>query len=185
LLNLHNSSHLLSPHHKWAHLLLIFWSEVMRKTLSKMLTSTESNDASVIFLWKIAYVIPAVIWWWNYLRHLCLDDVIMLLYSLYAFITLPFDILHLLSQYMCEKWIIAHICYVIGFASKTGRDTMQSQIYDSNLDCVASVFDWASNAPMTLDSVVVSIVARQMLSVSPGSFYDTNCWVLPRADNGL
>ena len=27
LLNLHNSSHLLSPHHKWAHPLLILWSE--------------------------------------------------------------------------------------------------------------------------------------------------------------
>jgi hypothetical protein len=27
MLTMHNSSHLLSPHHKWAHPLLNFWSE--------------------------------------------------------------------------------------------------------------------------------------------------------------
>jgi hypothetical protein len=94
----------------------------MEKALQMMLTSTKSNDVPVIFLWKIAHVLSAILWWWYYLRHLCLDDVIKLLYSPYAFIALSFDILHLWLQNMCGKWILAHICYAFGFAPKTGCD---------------------------------------------------------------
>jgi hypothetical protein len=87
----------------------------MRKTVTMVMTSTESNDASVIFLWKTVHVIFVILWWWYYLRHLYLDDVIKLLYSLYAFIALTFNILHLWRQRMCGKWILAHICYAFGF----------------------------------------------------------------------
>jgi hypothetical protein len=34
---------------------------VMKKTLPKMLTHTKSNDAPVIFLWKIAHVLSVVL----------------------------------------------------------------------------------------------------------------------------
>jgi hypothetical protein len=91
-----------------------------------MLTSTKSNDAPVIFLWKIAHVISVVLWWWNYLRHLCLDDVIKLLYSLYTFIALSFDILHLWRQHMCGKWILAHICYVFSFVGLGKKPVTQN-----------------------------------------------------------
>jgi hypothetical protein len=90
----------------------------MKKTLQMMLTSTKSNDAPVIFLWKSVHVL----FYWTLmmilLRHYCPDDVIKLLYSLYAFIALSFDILHLWHQYMCEKWILTHIWYAFGFAPK-------------------------------------------------------------------
>jgi hypothetical protein len=56
------------------------------------------------------------------LRYYDLDDVIKLLYSLYAFIALSFHILHLWRQHMYGKWILAHICYAFGFAPKTGCD---------------------------------------------------------------
>jgi hypothetical protein len=94
----------------------------MRKTLMRMLTITESSDAPNIFLWKITPDISNVLWWWNYLIHLCLDDVIKLLYALYVFIALSFDILHLWCQHMCGKWILEHICYAFGFGPKTGCD---------------------------------------------------------------
>jgi hypothetical protein len=87
-----------------------------------MLTSTRSNDVPVIFLWKITHVLFVVLWWWYYLRHLCLGDVIKLLYSPYSFIALSFDILHLWRQHMCGKWILTHICYAFGLAPKTGCD---------------------------------------------------------------
>jgi hypothetical protein len=97
----------------------------MKKTLMKILMSTESNDAPVIFLWEITHVISAILWWYC-LRYLCLDDVIKLFYSLYAFIALSFDILHLWCQHICEKWILAHICYAFGFAPRTGCDSLQN-----------------------------------------------------------
>jgi hypothetical protein len=56
------------------------------------------------------------------LRYYDPDDVIKLLYSLYAFIALSFDILHLWRQHMCGKWILAHICYAFGFVPRTGCD---------------------------------------------------------------
>jgi hypothetical protein len=56
------------------------------------------------------------------LRLLSLDDVIMYYTHFYASIALYFDILHLLRQHMCVKWIMAHICYAFGFAPKTGCD---------------------------------------------------------------
>ncbi len=97
----------------------------MKKTLQMMLTSTKSNNAPVTFLWKSVHVYSIVLRWWHYLRHLCLDDVIKLLYSLYAFIALYFDILHLWRQHMCGKWILAHIWYAFGFAPKTGCDSIK------------------------------------------------------------
>jgi hypothetical protein len=97
----------------------------MKKTLQMMLTSTKSNDAPVTFLWKSVHVYSIVLRWWHYLRHLCLDDVIKLLYSLYAFIALYFDILHLWRQHMCGKWILAHIWYAFGFAPKIGCDSIK------------------------------------------------------------
>jgi hypothetical protein len=96
----------------------------MRKTLTMGMMSTKSSDAPVIFLWKIAHVIPTVLWWRYYLRYLCLDDVIKLTYSLCAFIALSFDILHLWCQHICGKWILAHICYAFDFAPKTGCDSL-------------------------------------------------------------
>jgi hypothetical protein len=95
----------------------------MKKTLQMMLTSTKSNNAPVIFLWKSVHVLSIVLWWWYYLRHLCMDDVIKLFYSFYAFIALSFDILHLWRQHMSGKWILSHICYAFGFAPKTRCDT--------------------------------------------------------------
>jgi hypothetical protein len=47
-----------------------------------MLMSIESNDALVTFLWKSVHVLSTVLWWWYFLRHYCLDDVMKLLYSL-------------------------------------------------------------------------------------------------------
>jgi hypothetical protein len=63
-----------------------------------------------------------VLWQWYLLRYCDLDDVIKLLYSLYSFIALSFNILHLWRQHICGKWILAHICYVFVFAPKTGCD---------------------------------------------------------------
>ena len=60
------------------------------------------------------------------LRYYFQDGVIKLLYSLYAFIALSFDILHLWRQYMCGKWILAHICYAFGFAPRTRCDTTRT-----------------------------------------------------------
>jgi hypothetical protein len=57
----------------------------MKKTLMEISTNTESNDAPVIFRWEITHVISAILWWY-YLRYLCLDVVIKLLYSLYSFL---------------------------------------------------------------------------------------------------
>jgi hypothetical protein len=85
-----------------------------------MLMSIESNDVPVTFRWKSVHVYSAVLWWWYFLRHYCLDDVIKLLYSLLRFIAFYFDILHLWRQHMCGKWIHAHICYAFSFAPKTG-----------------------------------------------------------------
>jgi hypothetical protein len=110
-----------------------------------MLTSTKSNDAPVIFLWKIAHVISVVLWWWYYLRHLCLDDVIKLLYPLYAFIALSFDILHLWPHYMCGKWILEHICYAFGFAPKIGCDMFSL----SNVPSELAAFAWGLLEPPT------------------------------------
>jgi hypothetical protein len=62
-----------------------------------MLTSTKSNDALVTFLWKSVHVYSAVLWWWYFLRHYCLNDVIKLLYSLFT------PLLHcLLIYYTCD-----------------------------------------------------------------------------------
>jgi hypothetical protein len=40
---------------------------------------------------------------------------------------------------MCEKWILAHICYAFGFAPKTGYDT--SNLVHQGLEHVVG-FDW-------------------------------------------
>jgi hypothetical protein len=94
----------------------------MKKTLMEISMNTESNDVSVIFLWMITHVISVVLWLWYLLRYNDPDDVIKLLYSLYALIALSFDILHLWRQHMCGKWILAQICYAFGFAPRTGCD---------------------------------------------------------------
>jgi hypothetical protein len=39
----------------------IFDQKVMRKILTKMLMSTDSSEAPVIFLWEIAHVISVVL----------------------------------------------------------------------------------------------------------------------------
>jgi hypothetical protein len=111
--------------------------------------STKSSDAPVIFLWKSVHVLSVVLWWWYYLRHIFLYDVIKLLYSLYAFIAMSFDILHLRCQHMCGEWILAHICYAFGFAPKTGcdrrpREGQEARAGNSVDSCGPS--PWASGA---------------------------------------
>jgi hypothetical protein len=79
------------------------------------------------------------------LRYYNPDDVIKLLYSLYAFIALSLDILHLWRQHMCRKWILAHICYAFDFAPRTGCDShlklKVSSFVSLHMFIVASAFD--------------------------------------------
>jgi hypothetical protein len=63
--------------------------------------SFKSNDAPVIFLWEITHVISALLWCWYLLKIQWFRWCNKVLYSLYAFIALSFDILHLWHQHMC------------------------------------------------------------------------------------
>jgi hypothetical protein len=77
----------------------------MLETLMEILSTTmnsKSNDAPVNFLWKIAqlFIFRSTLMWYLF-KTQCLRWCNKVLYSLYVFIALSFDILHLWRQHMC------------------------------------------------------------------------------------